>query len=435
MEISRKRFAVGDEKKGVYLTSLTSENFKTNTFIIRFVLPLVKERAAEFAVLPFVLESTCRRLPTIPEFSKYEGELYGADVRGWINRYSDSACVSFSATCIGDRYALNGEKISYETLRLLLDCITDPVTEETPGGRTFPEKDFELKKQELIDLIDADINEKRFYALKQAGHIIFRGEGAGIDVRGERSDAEALTSGAAYGAYKDMLKNARVEISFVGNELSGECVELITERFSVLERDNIFLPEVIPSPVKDKTEEVTEKLDVAQCKMVMGFKFGYGSGNIADSKYRAVTTLFNVLYGSSPFSMLFKNVREKLSLCYYCSAVINENKKVILVDSGVESENISPAREEILRQLEAAKKGEFGDELLEQSKLYLIGSVKGVNENPSSVSEWYYMQFPKDGDMTPEDFIGAVEAVTKEDITEMAESIRLDTVYVLEARN
>ena len=431
MEILRKRFAVRQPDSGVYMTALMSDNFKTNGFIIRFIMPLTEKRAAAFGVLPFMLEDTCRRLPTITEFSRYQGALYGASVRGGISRYSDSAVVSFSASCIGDRYALNGEKITYETLRLLLDCITDPVTEETSEGTAFPQKQFELKRQELIDLIDSDINDKRSYAIKQAAQIVYRGEGAGISLKGERAAAAALTSIEAYSAYKDMLQNARVEITFVGRDLPEECTELISERFAAIKRENIFLPEIKPSPLKEKAEEVTENMSVAQCKMVMGFKFSYGSGMVSDPHYRAVVTLFDVIFGGSPFSMLFKNVREKLSLCYYCSASQNINKKTVFVDSGVEEENIAPAREEILRQLEAVKKGEFTDEILEQSKLYIISSNKGVNENPSAVSDWYFMQFLDEKPMTPEDFIKSIDEITREDIMEFANSMELDTVYTL----
>lgn len=431
MEISRKRFAVLQPESGVFMTALMSDKFKTSSFIIRFIMPLTEERAAAFGVLPFMLEDTCRRLPAITEFSRYQGALYGASVRGGICRYCDSAVVSFSASCIGDKYALNGEKITYETLRLLLDCITDPVTEETDGGTAFPQKQFELKRQELIDLIDADINDKRSYALKQAAQIVYRGEGAGISLKGERAAAAALTSIEAYSAYKDMLKSARVEITFVGSDLPGECTELISERFRAQRRENIFLPEIKPSPLKEKTEEVTENLSVAQCKMVMGFKFSYGSGKVSDPRYRAVATLFDVVFGCSPFSMLFKNVREKLSLCYYCSASQNLSKKTVFVDSGVEEENIAPAREEILRQLEAVKKGEFTDEILEQSKLYIISSNKGINENPSLVSDWYFMQFTDEEPVTPEAFTKSIDEVTREDIMEFANSMKLDTVYTL----
>ena len=39
------------------------------------------------------------------------------------------------------------------------------------------------------------------------------------------------------------------------------------------------------------------------------------------------------LFGGTPNSKLFLNVREKLSLCYYCSASYNSMKGIMLVQA------------------------------------------------------------------------------------------------------
>ena len=60
--------------------------------------------------------------------------------------------------------------------------------------------------------------------------------------------------------------------------------------------------------------------------------------------------LMSALFGGTPHSKLFLNVREKLSLCYYCSSSYDRHKGIVMVQSGVEQKNIEKAREEILRQ-------------------------------------------------------------------------------------
>ena len=427
MEISRKRTSVSENESGIFIEELVSERFKTNSFIIRFMTELTEEGASAFAAVPFILEDTCRELPTITAFNRRLGELYGASVRGGLSRFADCAVISFSSTAIADKYALSGERITYETLKLLLDCILDPVTEENSRGEiTFPEKQFELKRQELIDEIEADINDKRSYAIKRAGQIIYRGEPAGISIKGEKERAEKITREDVYSAYLEMLSRSRIEITFVGCSLPEECRELLRERLAGIGRRDVFMPQIVPSAVKPQPEYVTEQLAVAQCKMVMGFKF-------SEKATRAVAALFCTIFGASPFSMLFKNVREKLSLCYYCSASRNMHKRTIYVDSGVETANIEPAREEILRQLELIRKGEFSDEIVEQSKLLLVSSSKGINEEPRAVSDWYFTQCtePAQAVVTPEEYACDIQNVTREQIMEFAAGIKLDTVYTL----
>ena len=69
--------------------------------------------------------------------------------------------------------------------------------------------------------------------------------------------------------------------------------------------------------------------------------------------------VFNAIYGGSPTSKLFMNVREKRSLCYYASSGADTQKGLLLVSSAVNFENFGAAREEILAQLEAMRRGEI----------------------------------------------------------------------------
>ena len=58
----------------------------------------------------------------------------------------------------------------------------------------------------------------------------------------------------------------------------------------------------------------TERSELSQCKMVMGFCSPVAEPDEAVPALR----LFCALFGGTPHSRLFLNVREKLSLCYYC---------------------------------------------------------------------------------------------------------------------
>ena len=59
------------------------------------------------------------------------------------------------------------------------------------------------------------------------------------------------------------------------------------------------------------------------------------------------------------------NVREKLSLCYYASSLVDLHKGLMIVSSGVDFDKFGAAKDEICAQLEAIKRGEVtADELL-----------------------------------------------------------------------
>lgn len=82
--------------------------------------------------------------------------------------------------------------------------------------------------------------------------------------------------------------------------------------------------------------------------------------------------LMNTLLGGCASSMLFKHVREEQSLCYYCASTYDRLQGIMLIDSGVEAANAERTREEILRQLEALRQGQFSDDELEAARRSLI---------------------------------------------------------------
>ena len=96
-------------------------------------------------------------------------------------------------------------------------------------------------------------------------------------------------------------------------------------------------------------------------------------------------SVMSAVLGGTPTSKLFLNVREKESLCYYCVSRVDNNKGIMLIDSGVESENIQRTEESVLRQLELLKKGEITDGELEEAKLAIKNSLMSSLDSLSAM--------------------------------------------------
>ncbi len=416
MAIKYNREKLGN---GIHYTSIINKRQKTNTIIIHLVTKLSPETASLNAIIPYILAGSSNNYPTITDLNKKLSELYGAVVKGSVSKIGDSQTLSLMAGCINNRYTFDGEQITEEMTKVLSDCLINPHIEN--GG--FYEKDFELKKQELLDDIEAEINEKRSYAFKRANLNIFKDEPAAVSVKGDKSHAEKITAKTAYEQYKMLLKTAQVEIIFVGAEESESCKKILTETFASVDRNFAGDNTSEKSKVKSEVCRVKEEHDVAQSKMVMAFKTDYE--NIV------VMKLMNAVFGATPISKLFMNVREKLSLCYYCSSGYNDKKGVLYVDSGVEHANTGKAEAEILNQLSAMCKGEFTDEEMENARKSVINSWKGVSDGARSIAEWYFNQSYSGTAYSPEEQIEKLMKVTREDIIEAAKSLKLDTVYVL----
>ena len=223
--------------------------------------------------------------------------------------------------------------------------------------------------------------------------------------------------------YKNILKTAGIEIFFVGGGDPADALERFKKAFAGAERNFSGKSVSKKSPLKTQACEVTETLDVAQSKMVMAFKSGFENA--------PAMRLMNAIFGQTPFSKLFMNVREKLSLCYYCAAGYDERKGVLVVDSGVEHKNIQKARDEILNQLSEVANGNFTDSEMSNSALSVINNYRAVNDSAFALASWYLRQAYAGTSFTPEQEIERIKAVSREDIVNAAKSLSLDTVYVL----
>ena len=158
---------------------------------------------------------------------------------------------------------------------------------------------------------------------------------------------------------------------------------------------------------------------------------GFRSGTVLRDGDYPKMALMSELYGGAPSSKLFMNVREKMSLCYYCVSMPEAVKGIMFVRAGIENENFETARDAILEQLELVKKGEFTDEELSSAKLSLINAYREISDNPQSLQNWYIGRALSGITQSPDETIEVVKNITKEEIVATANKVVLDTVYFL----
>ena len=227
-------------------------------------------------------------------------------------------------------------------------------------------------------------------------------------------------------AWENLLKTSSVLLTVVGNASQHEVKELLLDKFSNVERDYKAPVDSVFNPVPNEIKKVKEEMEVKQGKLVMGFRV-----NITpDSELAPAMRSFADVFGGGPYSKLFANVREKMSLCYYCSARYVRQKSFIVVQSGCEEENMDKAVSEILNQIEEIKKGNFDYEF-SSSKMALTDAINSVYDAPESLEVWYTSQMADKNIKSPAESAAENKSVTKEQIIECANLISLDTVYRL----
>lgn len=412
------RRKIADE---VYFTSVTDKKFKVNKIIITFITGL-SDKVSENAIIPRMLVKCNENLETMAKLNRRLSELYSAGLTWSVNPWGDYQLLQLGANVLDNRYALEKEDLLRETLDILLDCLFKPYFE----NGLFPEKSFEIEKQNQKDDNDAEINDKTRYAYIKAYEQAFKGEPAAIRWGGTNEQVDAVSDADAVQAYKRMISTMRAEIICVGESDFTGVDKIFAEAFSKIDRHPEKLSPVIVSAPKSETARITETLDIEQSKLVMFFKSADG--------YRERYPLFlmQCLYGGTESSKLFSNVREKMSLCYYCYSRLGYEKGFISAECGVEEKNLEKTEAECLNQLSDIANGNFTDEDIEKVRLYMINNIRSSRDTLYGIASVCLNDI-----LSPEwaasvdEHIARLNAVTREQIIEAAKSLNLDTVYIL----
>lgn len=408
--------------RGIYLNSVRDSRFKSARITVNMYVPLMEETAAENALLTQLLGRSCKDYPDYISLNREVSRLYGASLTTDCVKLGDRQTLSVSVSGLDDRYTLDGEVLSKELAALLCKMIFQPKLE----GEAFAEYDVEQERRQLLELIEAEANDKRGYAVKQCIKLMCENDSFGISRLGTPEQVKSITPHQLYKAWKRVLETAVVNIVVVG-ELDDEAIgQALKAEFDKIDRQ-AFDGATAPYSFDGQLKQSVETQDVMQSKLVMGFSCNISSGDERADHAKLMT----LVLGGTPSSKLFTNVREKKSLCYYCAASYNREKGLILVDSGVEKQNIEKAKAEILNQLEQIKQGNITDFEISAAKLAVGDSAGMVTDTVSGIEKFYSSQLFEKEILSPEQAAQRINAVTKEQIIEAAKCVELAAVYVL----
>lgn len=424
MKVTREMLA-----PGVSLSVIQTRKFKSASVSIHFLTPLKQETAAVNALVPYVLRRGCERYFTMGEISARLEELYGGSIESIVGKKGETQWLGLVGSFLDDAYTLEGESVLEPAAELLAELVLKPVTQ----CGVFKEDYVAGERENLIQAIRSQMNDKRSYALLRLGQEMCAEEAYGVDRLGSEKDAAAITAKSAWSAYSALLSAAQIEIFYCGSADVGRVKSALSVLAEGLRRHRSeelarLDCEVRCHATQAEPRVVVDGLDVTQGKLTMGFRTG-GVCMGMDS-YPALL-VFNALYGGTATSKLFMNVREKLSLCYYASSAIKPIKGIMVVSSGVEFDKMEQAQREILNQLESVKSGDFTQDELDSAKQAVINSYQSALDSRVQLENYWLNAAVTGIQEPPEALIERIKQVAAQDVVTVAQGMELDTIYRL----
>ena len=408
--------------EGVTLTAVFGEKSKSQSLLVNMTLPLNAENATNTSLLYKVMLRGSARYPSVKELCAVCEDNYSCSIDVNQSKTGEMLTLSFGLSCLKNEYAINGEDILKKGIELLGEFIFDPYF----VNGEFDAKYLEREKSSLREQMLAVVNNKPRYALRRAVSLMCEGEAYSIQSGGEMAFIDGVTTASLTKFYFDLMNNAVVNIIFAGNYGEDPLCNAVKEYLTFAPRPS-SLPETKYVNRADKVRSFSEDADTEQSTLVMGFRIGGEPWK----EISPALTLFSDIFSQSPISKLFMNVREKKSLCYYCTSSLDRRKGVMFVTSGIDEKKSKKVRDAVLAELDNVKNGVISNEEFESAVSSVINACKAVTDDTSQICSYYGTKILQENVVSPEEYIKEIEKVTLDDVVNVAKGITLDTVFLL----
>lgn len=417
-----KRLAPVELGQGIHLHIIKTDKFKTNLVRVYLQRPLEKKEVTKNALLSMILPRGTERFATSMAISKELEGLYGAALSSDVSKKGERNIIQFALQLASDKY-LEEKDVFEKGLSVLNEIIHKPYLQEDQ----FYVQYVEQEKDNLKERIEGRINDKMSYALERCIEEMCSDEKFSLYEYGSVEDLEKISPQSLYEHYQQVIGNSKVDIFVVGDMDETVVERLILKHLTFVpgnklsvEREEIKFK---PATVK----KVEDQMDVSQGKLTLGYRTNLP---FESELYHPLVVFSNIL-GGGPNSKLFRNIREKESLCYYIFSRIEKFKSLMMISSGIEFDNYDKAVELVGKELEEMKNGNFTAEDIESAKNSIITSMQAMTDSPGMLADFYYTQVISNNPDSLDEIINKVRSVTKEAIITSSKHIELDTIYFL----
>ena len=400
------------------LNLITTKKFKTTRIQVNFANDLKVDTVTRRSILPYLMHSVSKNLDSREKMSKYLENMYAANFNVGVSKIGKTHFVAFELSIINDNFTFNNEKLFKKSIDFLNEIIFNPY---------FNQEIFKEETRLLKEFYDSVYANKMKYAIKEMRQIMFENELYKIDPLGCKDDLEKIEFNDIKDIYNNMINNDLVTISIIGDIDIVETQKMVKDAFNF--KDRTFKPVLLDTETKTFNEvtQIEKVIDVNQGKLVIGYR--NESMYLSEDYYK--TLVFNVLFGASSESMLFKEIREEKGLVYFINSSYDPYKGVVFISAGIKAsdfDNVLKTTENIISNI---IKMDYNDDFISTAKAIINNRlIEGLDSNLGLMSRVFRNSlFDQKFDI--EEIQNQIFKVTKEDISNMAKKLKLDTIYLL----
>lgn len=408
---------------GVNLDVVPSKKFNMNQILINFATPQTFDNATARNLLANLLETSTKKYPTQTALADQLAKQYGTYLSMGVTRVGRLHCVRLKASFINDRLA--NSELFEKVVVLINEILFNPLV----NNGQFDQETFDRQAINLKSTINSYYDDKQFWAARRLLDLYYRdGTVMRVPSFGRSQEIDKLTAAGVYQTYQEMVANDRVDILFLG-DVDAEQVKAAFAKMPFADRTINHQEVLYHQPLYKQVQRQVEYQPVSQAKLNLGYQLPLYSGK--ELYYAGL--VFNDLFGGSPYSKLYVNIRERASLAYYAASRLMPFNGLLSVQSGIDSRQASRVEKLIDQQLLALQHGQFTDEQFEEVKSGLINQYLSSNDLAGNILGRRLANQLLG--LPTQDETAQINAVTRDQVVQVAQMLNKQAVYLLSGEN
>ena len=401
---------------------IKTDKFKGVRIEIQFRSVIEKDEGVKRSMLVDYLTDICKKYPTHKDMSIRSEELYNLGVYGSPSKTGNIMNSFIVADFIAPKYISENNYLE-DVVSFLCELIFEPKVE----NNEFSEVEFNVVKEKIkLDAVSVENNPVR-KSLKRAIENVCKGTRTSYFLYADLDTIDKVTPRSLYDSYLNMLENDTCDIFVIGNVDDSVLDELFKTYFVLISRNNGYFDLFVDNPFSNKTNVIEEKDKFVQTSL----NIIYNIKTLTDFERNIAFPVFNYLLGSGGLTCkLYQTVREKNSLCYSIGSIFLRYDNLYIIQVSLEEKDKEKSISLIKKCVKEMQEGIFSDEEIEEAKMNLINSIdSSLDSNISILNNYVYNYI----DNVPllEEKKELINRVTREDIINIANKLKINTIYSL----
>lgn len=396
--------------------------FKNITISLRFRSLLSEESMNTKMIVSDLLSNVCAKYPDKQSVTNKLDTLYGASLSSNYITYGKTQVIELRTKIIQPDYIDNNEDLIEEILELMKEFVYHPKVDDNGW---IDQSIINESKRIVMSKIVRTIDEPGQYASLAASIACGEGFPLGIQIVNQLDKVKDISQKDITNSYLG-LRDEQLDIIVIGDVNETIIKERLMQSFpnitgtDDLESSYVFAPDTL-----DQT--LSEKRDISQSYISMIFKTEQINSN--DDYWKLMVA--NSIFGQTPSSLLFREVREKHSLCYSISSGLMPYDGAMIVNVGVDPVNTEKTISLIKEQFERVRTGDFNIEILDTVKEMLSNMFINQQDDIFGILNFKYRDILTKSSLDVDDVIKNIRSVTLEDVKAAFNKCSLVMTYQL----